>query len=96
MKTTAEKTTAAERKKIKEMIRRSIEDSERWRGGLGIGETERSASGVTPDSGHRRVDKAEPETCSETWQDGKLCRIVGYIPLSRGSNSRLSSGRNHG
>ena len=89
MKTTAEKTTAAERKKIKEMIRRSIEDSERWRGGLGIGETERSASGVTPDSGHRRVEQANAGSREKGPMDENRCRLVGFIPLSRGSNSRF-------
>lgn len=68
------------------MIRLSIEDSERWRGGLGNGGAEEGHQGpTTPDSGNRRVDQAE----SEKWKDrGRitraLCRVVGFIPHLQG------------
>lgn len=69
---------------IREMIRLSIEDSERWRGGLGNGEAERSASEVTPDRANRPVEKAgspRGKDCSRITEP--LCRVVGFIPPSR-------------
>jgi hypothetical protein len=59
-------------------------DKTRLRGGLGNGEAERSASVVTPDSGHRRVDLAGATTCGQTLVDDEHCRLVGFIPFFKG------------
>ena len=63
-------------------------------GGLGNGEAEESASSTTPDSGHRRVDQADPGSREKMLQDNGICRVVGFIPLSRRSKSGLPPGWN--
>ena len=68
------------------MIRLSIEDSERWRGGLGNGGAEEGHQGpTTPGSGHRRVDQAgalKGKDCSRSTRP--LCRVIGFIPHLQG------------
>lgn len=66
---------------LREMILLSIEDSERWRGGLGNGAAERNASEATPDSGYRRVDQAGVEKGKNCGRTESFCRVVGFIPL---------------
>jgi len=68
---------------IKEMIRQSIEDSERWRGGLGSGAAERNASEATPDRANRPVDQTPAEGTQTQRRATALCRVIGFIPLSR-------------
>jgi hypothetical protein len=70
---------------LQEMIRLSIQDSERWRGGLGHGEAQEAARPTTPASGNRRVDKAESVEWKKRSRITKpLCRVVGYIPYLQG------------
>lgn len=69
---------------IREMIKLSIEDSERWRGGLGNGEAERNASEATPDRANRPVDKAELPGRKDKSRGTALCRVIGFIPLFKG------------
>lgn len=68
---------------IREMIRKSIEDSERWRGGLGIGAAEKAARPTTPDRAYRPVDNTEQQARGNAWIDEERCRIVGFLPLPR-------------
>lgn len=75
--------------KIREMIRLSIEDSERWRRGLG---KEMAARPATPERANRPGDNAESPAVEKFYQDNGICRVVGFIPFSRGSNSGLPPG----
>lgn len=77
---------------IREMIRRSIEDSERWRRGLG---KEMAARPATPERAYRPGGNAESPAVEEFYQEHEPCRVVGFIPLSRGSNSGAAPGRDH-
>jgi hypothetical protein len=75
---------------IKEMIRQSIEDSEKWREG-------RAKPGAKPRRATRPADRGgspeRPNRAEEQLQDsngsprpprpGSFVRVVGFIPLSR-------------
>lgn len=79
--------------KIREMIRLSIEDSERWRGGLGNGETEGRQQGrPTPARADRPVDLSGKCGAEKVPRPGALCRVVGFIPISKGAVTGLPSG----
>lgn len=68
---------------LREMIRRSVEDSERWRGGLGYGVAEWSASGTTPERANRPVDQPQPAARGQALKDNGICRLIGFVPLPR-------------
>lgn len=76
------------KKKIREMIRKSIEDSERWRGGLGNGEAEEAARLTTPDRANRPVETTTVPGGKDCGRASEpLCRVIGFIPHFKGSSS---------
>lgn len=76
------------KKTIREMIR-TAKPYKLLSGGLGNGEAEEAARLTTPDSGHRRVELAQEHRQAILDRASDFCRVVGFIPLSRGSNSRF-------
>jgi hypothetical protein len=69
------------KRNIREMVRLSIEDSERWRRGLG---KESGTSPTTPERANRPGGNAVSAEDEELFQDLGPCRIVGFIPLFKG------------
>jgi hypothetical protein len=80
---------------LREMIRLSIEDSERWRGRRQEGRkpADRGASPERPYRAEEQLKGPDREMSHSRKED--RCRVIGFIPLSKGSNSELPPGEDH-
>ena len=75
---------------IRAMISKAAANVTRQPGGLGSGEAELGASTATPVRAYRPVDSGGAQVCSDSRIGHALCRVVGFISLSRRSHSKVS------
>ena len=73
---------------MQDMIHRAAMKLKRNPGGLGSGEAEQGASHATPDRACRPVDTGRFQAGQESTLDNDLCRVIGFISLSRRSYSK--------
>ena len=74
---------------LRDMIHKAATILKRDPGGLGSGGAEPGASAATPVRAFRPVDTGGVEAGFKPQMDNDLCRIIGFISLSKGSNSKV-------